>query len=295
MAKTAKSKSAKSKSAPPPEPAAAAPPIPTGDDDLQVAAPGAGGNHELSRPEVAPPRGLEEVDREDMVIPRFNIVQPGSEVVLNETGTAGRFRDAISGEEYEQLDEIVLLKVRKGRVFFAGDEDPEEGVVCASDDRVLPAARIERPVQDACAGCPMSEWRQIGNKRKHPKCQETYTLLIAHEGMPYFITLKSSAIKDVKKLLTQLRLKAGKERLDAFAYSFDVGLEMVKFDQGGAYMPRFVNVKRVSDDDYELYGAMFESFAHQAPTFDDAPDEAGGGDAGGAGAQGDFPFGENQS
>jgi len=237
--------------------------------------------------DAPPPRGLEDVEREDMVIPRFAIVQPST----HEEGTHGTIRDAISGEEHATLENVVLLKLRKGRVWFAGEDDPGEGVLCASDDRVKPAARIEKPVQESCAGCPMAQWRVIAGKRKHPKCQETYTLLIAADGMPYFITFKSAAMKDVKKLLTQLRLKAGKERVDAFAFCFTISTELEKFSLGQAYMPRFSNIKRVSADDYALYGALYEAFAEQEPTFDDKPPEADA--AAEANSQGDFPFGEN--
>lgn len=238
-----------------------------------------------AQPELEPaPRGLEEIGREDMVIPRFSIVQPTSE-----NGTAGNIRDQVSGDEFEALEYVVLLKVRKGRVYFA-EPDAGGGVLCASDDRIAPAKRIEHPVQAACAGCPMAAWSTVGGKRKHPKCQETYTFLLAVDGLPYFMTFKSGAIKDVKKLLTQLTLRCRKERLDVFGYQFGITTEEVKFDVGKAYMPRFTDLAKVSKADYELYSELFDAFANQEPTFDDAPAEAV---ADGGDAQGDFPFGEN--
>lgn len=262
--------------APDPTPAPAPPAIaePTPKPQLPVA-----------QPETeAPPRGLEEVDQSDMVIPRFGIVQPTSE-----HGKAGMIRDQVSGEEHKALEGVVLLKVRKGRVYFA---DPEDGgeLVCASDDRIYPAERIDQPVSESCAGCPSSEWKDTSGRRTPPDCGETYTFLLAHDGMPYFMTYKSGAIKDVKKLLTQLSLKCRKEKLDVFGFQFTIGTAEVKFDVGKAFMPRFTLLKKVSKADYELYGALFDSFAHQEPVFDDAPKDGEDG-AGGGDGQGDFPFG----
>lgn len=258
MAKTAKRASKKKAKDPadnPPVPLTAAQQVVNPDDAM---VPG------QTPPAADPgPKGLEEVDRTDMVIPRFSIVQPmsdGSETSM------GMIRDAISGEDFEGLEGVVLLKVRKGRIYFAKDDDDAEGLICASDDRVFPAKRIESPVSTSCAGCPSSEWVTVNGRRKPPACGEDYTFLLTHDGMPYFMSFKSAAIKDVKKLLTQLTLKCRKERLDSFAFQFDVGTEKVKYDTGFAYQPRFANLKKVSKADLELYAAMYEEFAHQEPT-----------------------------
>lgn len=242
-------------------------------------------------PQPAPepaPLGLEVIDREDMVIPRFSVLQaqPAQKMGVK----PGGFLDKLSDEIHETLPGVVLLRVTKGRVYFAEMEDGG-GVICASDDRQVPASRIAEPVQAGCAGCPRAQWHREGGHNEPPDCAETFTFLVAYDGMPYFITFKSGAIKSVKKLLTQLTLKARKEKRPAFGYEFDLKTELVEYSGGTtAFQPVFSGLKANSKDDLELYTAMYEAFAHAQPTFDDEP-QGGGGDGG---AQEDFPFGDNE-
>lgn len=252
MARTAKSKKPAPAPAPDPEPAPSAPP----------AAPAAA--MLPAKPTARAPRGLEDVAPEDLVVPRFRIVQPTSD-----EGTAGNFRDVISGEEYESLEGVVPLRFTKGRVYFLR---PEEGggLACASDDRIVPAERIEKPVQARCAGCPRAKWSSgEGGKRIKPDCSETWTLLMAVDAVPYFITFKSAAMSATKKLLTQLTLRAKKQRLDVCGFQFDMRLELHKFDMGKAYLPVFENVCEVAEPEYQAYQSLYDAFAHIQPTFDD--------------------------
>ncbi|MCZ6787591.1 MAG: hypothetical protein O7E54_10570 [Planctomycetota bacterium] len=247
------------------KPAPTPAPTPATDEDLAEAlvpapvAPAEVGPH---RP--AAPRGLEEVETEDMVIPRFSIVQPSSD-----EGTAGHFRDNISGDEYEDLVGVVPLRFRKGRVYFLKPDDGG-GLACASDDRITPAERIEKPVQDKCAGCPKAQWATgEGGKRIKPDCSETWSLLMAHEGVPYFITFKSAAMKATKRLLTLLKLQAQKQRVDLCGFEFDIRLELHKFDTGKAYLPVFEKVRRVAASEYANYQSIYDAFAHAQPVVED--------------------------
>ena len=223
------------------------------------------------------PAGLEVVDRADLVIPRIGILQAQPAQKLDTK--PGVFYDRLSGELHKELTGVVPLKFTKGRVFF---KDMEEGggVLCASDDRIQPAARIEQPVQASCAGCPRSLWSAKDGKRVPPDCQETWTLLAIVHGMPYFLTFKSGAMKATKKLLTQLTLTATKERRDAFGYAFDIATELVTYPGGTtAYQPVFKNLRKIKEPEYQAHRAMYDAFAHVEPTFDE--ETPGGGGAGG--------------
>jgi hypothetical protein len=235
-------------------------------------------NH-VGRP-MHQPRGLEDVDQEDLVIPRFNIVQP-----MSEEGTPGHFRDNISGEEYEVLEGLVPLKWSKGRVYFLS-QDEGGGLACASDDRISPAERIEEPISDRCAGCPKAVWRTENGKRIKPDCSETWSLLSAYDNVPYFITFKSAAMKATKRLLTQLKLQAQKQRRDLCGFQFDVRLQLEKFDVGKAYLPVFENLRLVDAGEYSNYQTLYDAFGHADPVFDDDEPKAATGT--------DFDFGENE-
>jgi hypothetical protein len=238
-------------------------------------------------PEPAPPavmthqpRGLEDVDQEDLIIPRLSIVQPSSQ-----EGNPGHFRDNISGDEHEFLEGLVPLKWRKGRVYFGKDD---AGLLCASDDRVAPAERIEEPKAERCAGCPHAQWATgEGGKRIKPDCSETWSLLAAYEGVPYFISFKSAAMKATKRLLTQLKLQAQKQRRDLCGFQFDVRLEVEKFDLGKAYLPVFEKLRLVPAAEYADYQTLYDAFGSTEHGFEDeAPKPAG--------TDGNFDFGENE-
>jgi hypothetical protein len=217
--------------------------------------------------------GLEEITSADLIIPRFSVVQPTSKIGKH----PGHFRDSISEVEIPELKNVLLLKVRKGRVWFKSAESKDAD--CASDDMMVPSTRIATPVSKECAGCPQAKWSE---NKDFKRCHETYTLLILHDGMPYFLTFKSAAIKHVKKLLTQLALRGAKEKRAAYAYKFDVTLQMEEFDVGKAYMPRFERLAVTTTDEFVAAKALFTQFASARPTFD--PPEAQAGAGGGAGA-----------
>ena len=205
----------------------------------------------------SPATGIEGFDEGDLVIPRMRIAQP-----TNTQGWApGKFVESLSEESFDELTGVVALKINKARVFFEspGDERPR----CASDDNVRPSPppRVEDPISEACANCPKSQWTEdeFGSRQK-PDCSEQWAFLIAHEGMPYFITFHGAALTATKKLVTALVLRGKQKKLPAWGFSFDIGLKDVKFTQGHAYMPLFRNIKAVAKDEVEGFGEMHTSY-----------------------------------
>lgn len=152
------------------------------------------------------PEGLEDFDmQEDGAIPRIGIVQPTSKVA----GTHGYFREVLSGLEHESLA-IRILKFSKGRVMFS--DDMGEPPLCRSNDNVRPDVRVENPPADLCARCPNSRFSSDGTP---PACNKTFNLLaLDDDGMPFWISFKSSALKPTKELLSTLNLHLRKKKLN---------------------------------------------------------------------------------
>jgi hypothetical protein len=205
----------------------------------------------------SPETGIEGFDESDLVIPRMRIAQP-----TNTQGwEPGKFVESLSEEAFPELTGVVALKIQKTRVFFEspGDERPR----CASDDNVRPSPppRVEDPISEACADCPKSKWTEDEfHARQKPDCSEQYAFLIAHEGMPYFVTFHGAALTATKKLITALVLRGKQKKLPIWGFSFDIGLKDVKFAQGHAYMPVFRNIQPVKKDEVEGYGEMHTSY-----------------------------------
>jgi hypothetical protein len=205
----------------------------------------------------SPETGITGFDESDLVIPRMRIVQPKN----TQGWTPGQFVESLSEEAFEELKGVVALKIQKTRVFFESRDD--ERPRCASDDNVRPSPppRVEDPINELCADCPKSKWTEdeFGARQK-PDCNEQFAFLIAHDGMPYFITFHGAALTVTRKLITALVLRGKQKKLPIWGFAFDIGLKDVKFDQGNAYMPVFRNVKPVKKDEVEGYGEMHTSF-----------------------------------
>ena len=156
--------------------------------------------------------GMECLGPEDLIIPRLTLVQPTSQI---DSVEAGKFFLNLTGEQFDEV-QVVFLKVTKGRVYFAEDAN-ERKPLCGSPNRIKPSHRFEHPIAPTCGECPYSPW----NKQEPPVCNETYNLLgiMVDGGLPFWWSVKSTAIAPTKRLLSAIALRArtGKNLFDAQA------------------------------------------------------------------------------
>jgi len=201
----------------------------------------------LSAPLV--PEGFDDLFEDDLVIPRYAIVQPTSH-----EGTPGTFRSNLSGEERKEL-RFVPLRIQRGRVLWSDTlgEDP----VCKSADGIVPAPGIEKPVNDACcvlAGrrlrpvCPMAMWQRNGNgdgagRNEPPKCRDSYAMvgLDLETQTPFMIAFHGTGIRAVRVLRTVIFQK----RLNLFDAACVLRLRKEQNGKGSYYVPDFAEVKAV--------------------------------------------------
>jgi hypothetical protein len=219
---------------------------------------------------VASGMGFEGVSQDDLIVPRLKIVQPTSQ-----EGTAGTFRDTVSGEESATLEDVVVLKMTKARRLF---EDSD--LRCASDDMLKPRGSIADPIHSECATCPLAVWTTVDGKRTPPKCAETWNFLVVHEGLPYYMTFHGAAMTNVRKFITAITLRAAKLKANLFDFVMTLELDEKKFDKGRAYMPVFSNLRVENDEENKSINMEFyKTFASEAKTVEEDPT--------------DFEFGDN--
>jgi hypothetical protein len=163
---------------------------------------------------IAPvvPEGFEALYEDDLVIPRYAIVQPTSH-----EGTPGTFRSNLTGEERREL-RLVPLRIQRGRVLWSDTLGEEPA--CKSTDGMVPAPSVEKPVNGACcvlAGrrlrpvCPMAMWQRNGNgdgagRNEPPKCRDSYSMvgLDLETKTPFMIAFHGTGIRAVRVLRTMI-------------------------------------------------------------------------------------------
>lgn len=223
--------------------------------------------------DVYVPEGMEDISRDDLVIPRLRIVQP-----VSEEGTAGNYLLNITGEEFETLD-VVFFKFSKGRVYFS--DNLKEGVLCGSHDRKTPSGYIETPMAESCLNCIYAQWgKKDDGKPIPPSCAETYNMLgyIVSDGMPFFISFKGTAIRPVKLFLSGIAFRGRKARADMRQFQVTMGLKQNSNEKGKFFVPTFSAPELLKDDpfaaEFDIYGQEEDDFREKAPVAEEGGDGA---------------------
>lgn len=159
--------------------------------------------------------GGECLTQEDLIIPRYKIVQPTSK-----TGNPGTFLCNLTGEETESLH-VAVVKIHKGRIMWDKENPSREEPLCRSYDYMTPDPSIKDPPSPLCAKmiknprtgkdvpvqvCKMGSWE--GDER--PPCGTVYNLLcisLDEDGLPFWITLHGASIKAVKNYASSVMLR----------------------------------------------------------------------------------------
>jgi hypothetical protein len=187
--------------------------------------------------------GLETITGEDIIMPRFKIVQPTASI-----GKPGNYISNLAGpdDEGEPALSVVILKIAKSRVLWGDDLEAKEPL-CRSFDGLLPDPSIETPgcrwaeveydrgkltiptdklcnpetlPKDPECGhmihlprgpsqlrmtCPQSHWYK-GNR---PPCDSVYTFLLLDSSgeipLPFWLALSGASIRSCKRLITALQ------------------------------------------------------------------------------------------
>lgn len=237
--------------------------------------------------------GLEEFQDSDAVIPRLSIVHKEA-----------RFKDNLTGEEFDSIEIIPLGLVRQ-RVLWHPDVDDGDQPMCKSTnneighpntdapkDKRFPWEKagfnpVDHPPQPdglidlPCAGCQLKEWGTHPNG-KSPYCTEQWVLpvLYRESGVedtfaPAIFTLQRSGVKAIRAYLTPFQ-KSGNP---AFLHVATVKLELNKRGQVDYSTPKFSKGPATDQAEWPSYATQFmqiSEFLKRRPVTDEAaPVEAG--------------------
>lgn len=205
----------------------------------------------------------------DLVLPRFKINQPSTRI---DNAQAGYFRNVLSGEEFQELEDIIFLKRVNSRVLFA-DNDFSGERKCWSYDGSIPSNQVfERTgEQPKCGRCVTT----MVNKRivhceyaiwgdEPPKCKEVISFLgLDQDGLPFWICFHGTAIPIVKGFLGNMYLKkkqgiAQGKNICLRDFKITLGLNLKVSPKGKYYVPVFKSQKYIeSKEEREGLSALF--------------------------------------
>jgi len=171
------------------------------------------------------PLGFDDIDMDDLIIPRLRLLQALSEAVTSEKGKSGQFQNSLTEEVFDGPLEFIPLMFKNGAVYF----QPGEGLKCKSVDGVTSING------DRCAECPFNEYWKKWKDDKPPQCAGTKEFTIAQrstitDAAPNImvLTFMKTSFGLGKKLISMARLTGQ----DLFANSYSLESIKTKNDKG---------------------------------------------------------------
>ena len=189
--------------------------------------------------------GLENICKEDLIIPRLALVQPGSKAAK-----PGTYYSYLTSECYEN-PLVRFLIFSRGRVMFSSDEGAgandanDVRILCRSSDARVPDARILNSPADYCDACLNSV--PIGGME--PPCRLTYNFLavvrrnrrsVRRKGANlYWISFKGKGTRECRKFLSAVFLKALREGINLFDLEVRLASRLVRGKEVDYFIPTF--------------------------------------------------------
>jgi hypothetical protein len=216
----------------------------------------------LRRVDGAPPMGLENLDRQDMTLPRLGLAQALSPQ-LSESDPKyidglrpGMFFNTITREVYGKSVQLVPLLFYKTRILFgAMDEGGGGGLRCQSPDNLI---GVGDP-GGTCIKCPLAQFGKDGSK---PECLQffNYAALVVKdstvspEGL-LVTSFKSSALKVAKDWNAFIRIR----NLDIFAGVYEFTAVERKNDVWRWFEPVVNPAGNVTRETYEAAKSAYQA------------------------------------
>jgi hypothetical protein len=221
----------------------------------------------LRRAPNEPPAGLENMDRQDMTLPRLGLCQAlspqcsESDPKYIDGLQKGEFFNTITRECYGRKVQLVPLLFYKTRILF-GPMDEGGGLRCQSPDNLI---GIGEP-GGTCIKCAFSQFGSARNcEGKGTACNQffNYAALVVNngevspEGLLVF-SLKSSALKVAKDWNALIRIR----NLDIFAGVYELTSVERKNEIGRWYEPVINPAGNVSKQIYDAAKLAYAAVAN---------------------------------
>lgn len=232
-------------------------------------------------------RGLQNITKEDQVIPKLILVQPMSPEHTQKGVPEGVIYNKLTGKNLGKEVIVIPIIQTKGRVCFQS-RDLGGGVLCASDDNLKPRSMSEAikaisllkrtatkatgkgkgksapdtTEMEDCSTCPLKDWNDDGKttKERAPKCSQfvNFAVLIQGESMPVSITMDRSKMRIAKKWMSMM-VQAG-DNLDVFSRKYKLLVQSETRENKTFYNFDVESVGFTTATEYNKAEGLYESF-----------------------------------
>ena len=219
--------------------------------------------------------GMGEITQDDLIIPRLKVGQSQS---LGDV--AGKLFIDVSGDVADEM-ELVLLKIHKSRVLFPEKFSRDSEPLCRSQDFIVPEDLGEgiEPMAASCADCPYGKWTKGATPKKNtpPRCSEVWNFLVLdyESFMPVWFSLKSTALKPARKIVSMLKLRGTARMIPAWGFKFKANVEVRSGDSGESYLPVFSELTELDPEDRKNMDLIHNQLADETAGFDQEGESAG--------------------
>lgn len=215
-------------------------------------------------------RGLENVNKTDLVLPRIKLLQPLSPEVTGEEkkGEAGHLFNTLTLQDYGASLIFIPITHFKSRIYWKSREEGG-GMQCSAQDGLHPNTQ---EYSEVCTGCDLAKWHNDA-ENKAPECTIYYNFAIIVEGetTPVALSMERTKIKAAKKLISLASL-AGK--LDIFGKKYKIATVKEKNKKGVWYNYVIEPVGYVTAEEFKNAELAYQSLKDIAVAIEqDKPEE----------------------
>jgi hypothetical protein len=218
-------------------------------------------------------RGLENVNKEDLILPRIKLLQPLSPEVADKGMKEGHFINSLTGADYGDSITFIAITHFKSRIYWQ-DRDEGGGMLCSSDNAAIPRdlnapGEIAKSLKmtgfkkpSSCDDCPFRDWDNEAAKEKDqkPKCTIFYNFpaIVSGDSIPVAISMDRTKIRAAKRLLSMSTYMGS--NIDMFAKMYKITAVKEKKDQYTYYNMVVEPAGFVSQEQFKLAEGLYDSF-----------------------------------
>lgn len=176
-------------------------------------------------------KGFENLEREDILLPRLKLLQAMSPEVTENDEKPGTFFLNLSNKNLGEKVIITPVIHYRSRIKW-NPKDDGGGIDCSSPDAKTPKEAKYAPL---CSACSHKDWDNTEAKKKdqQPKCTmfENFVILIGDSNEPVIMPMAKTQAKIAKKFYSMAALKGG----DMFDFSYQMTITKEKAPTGEVY------------------------------------------------------------
>lgn len=219
-------------------------------------------------------KGFENLEREDLLIPRIKLLQPLSPEVSGDLEQeAGTIFLNLSNKNLGKEIMITPIMHYRSRILWTPKDDGG-GIDCSAPDAKTPK---ETKYATNCAACPKKDWDNEAKKEKdkQPKCTmyENFVVLTGDSTEPVVLSMERSKMKVAKRWYSSMALKGG----DMADHVYKLAVVKEKNSNDEAFFNYVVSDtgKKTAADKKAICDRIWESLSKATiVTKEDAPEES---------------------